>query len=127
MRFYRGLVTDFWREQPGEKARLSAQAAGMLWDPTVSVEREERSRGSSGSRRTGASRSTSSRSSCSASPASSSSRAAFAVLAVALLAYNTLAAMVFVGNAATACRGTSCSRCSPAVALERLWLRLRTR
>jgi hypothetical protein len=35
MRFYRGLVVDFWREQPGEKGRLAAQAAGMLWDPRV--------------------------------------------------------------------------------------------
>ena len=37
MRYYRGLVTDFWREQPGEKARLSAQAAGMLWDPRTTA------------------------------------------------------------------------------------------
>ena len=38
MRFYRGLVTDFWREHPGEKARLSLQAIGMLWNPTVTVD-----------------------------------------------------------------------------------------
>ncbi|HWH06368.1 MAG TPA: glycosyltransferase family 39 protein [Gaiellaceae bacterium] len=33
MSFYRERVFDFWREQPGEKARLSAQAVGMLWNP----------------------------------------------------------------------------------------------
>jgi hypothetical protein len=35
MRFYRRLVFDFWRDHPDEKARLTAQAAGMLWDPRV--------------------------------------------------------------------------------------------
>lgn len=33
MRFYQRLVLDFWQEEPGEKARLSAQAAEMLWSP----------------------------------------------------------------------------------------------
>ena len=33
VRFYRGLVRDFWREHPGEKARLAGQASEMLWDP----------------------------------------------------------------------------------------------
>ena len=33
MRFYQRRVLDFWRDEPGEKARLSAQAAGMLWSP----------------------------------------------------------------------------------------------
>jgi hypothetical protein len=37
-RYYRELVLDFWREQPGEKARLSAQAVRMLWSPTFSVD-----------------------------------------------------------------------------------------
>ena len=35
MRLYRALVIDFWREHPGEKARLAAQATRMLWDPRV--------------------------------------------------------------------------------------------
>jgi 4-amino-4-deoxy-L-arabinose transferase-like glycosyltransferase len=38
MRFYRGEVLHFWRTQPGEKAKLSAQAAWMLWSPSVTVE-----------------------------------------------------------------------------------------
>jgi 4-amino-4-deoxy-L-arabinose transferase-like glycosyltransferase len=33
MRVYRHLVLDFWRDHPGEKARLAGQASGMLWDP----------------------------------------------------------------------------------------------
>ena len=33
MRFYRHLVFEFWRDHPGEKAKLAAQAAGMLWSP----------------------------------------------------------------------------------------------
>ena len=38
MRFYRDEVIDFWRDQPGEKARLAAQAVGMLWRPTFTTE-----------------------------------------------------------------------------------------
>ena len=37
MRFYRNQVTTFWREHPGEKARLSVQAIGMLWRPSFTV------------------------------------------------------------------------------------------
>lgn len=46
MRLYRDEVLDFWRDRPGEKARLAAQAAGMLWRPTFTVTAE----GDSGSR-----------------------------------------------------------------------------
>jgi 4-amino-4-deoxy-L-arabinose transferase-like glycosyltransferase len=44
-RYYRELVFDFWREQPGEKARLSAQAVRMLWSPTFSVDSDDEGRG----------------------------------------------------------------------------------
>jgi hypothetical protein len=44
-RYYRELVFDFWREQPGEKARLSAQAVRMLWSPTFSVDSADAGRG----------------------------------------------------------------------------------
>lgn len=37
MRFYQGEVVAFWRAEPGEKARLAVQAAGMLWSPVVTV------------------------------------------------------------------------------------------
>jgi len=35
--FYRDVVLDFWRDHPGEKARLAVQAVGMLWSPFLSV------------------------------------------------------------------------------------------
>jgi hypothetical protein len=41
MRFYQDEVKRFWREQPGEKARLSAQAVWMLWSPLLSVEADD--------------------------------------------------------------------------------------
>ena len=33
MRLYRNKVLVFWRDHPGEKAKLAGQAARMLWDP----------------------------------------------------------------------------------------------
>jgi hypothetical protein len=33
MRLYRRLVWEYWRDHPGGKARLAAQAAGMFWSP----------------------------------------------------------------------------------------------
>jgi 4-amino-4-deoxy-L-arabinose transferase-like glycosyltransferase len=44
-RYYRELVFDFWREEPGEKARLSAQAVRMLWSPTFSVDSDDSEQG----------------------------------------------------------------------------------
>jgi len=38
MRFYRSKVLHFWRTQPGEKLKLSAQAVWMLWRPTPTDE-----------------------------------------------------------------------------------------
>ena len=35
MRLFRDEVVDFWREHPGEKARLAGQAARLLWQPNV--------------------------------------------------------------------------------------------
>jgi 4-amino-4-deoxy-L-arabinose transferase-like glycosyltransferase len=44
-RYYRELVFDFWREEPGEKGRLAAQAVRMLWSPTFSVDSNDSGRG----------------------------------------------------------------------------------
>jgi hypothetical protein len=33
MRVYRHLVFQFWRDHPGEKAKLAGQATEMLWNP----------------------------------------------------------------------------------------------
>jgi 4-amino-4-deoxy-L-arabinose transferase-like glycosyltransferase len=38
MRLYQHETTSFWREHPGEKARLAVQATRMLWSPVVTVE-----------------------------------------------------------------------------------------
>jgi len=35
MRFFRQKVFEFWRDHPGEKARLAAQATHLLWQPNV--------------------------------------------------------------------------------------------
>ena len=35
MRFYRSEVLEFWRDHPGEKAKLAGQASLMLWSPKV--------------------------------------------------------------------------------------------
>jgi 4-amino-4-deoxy-L-arabinose transferase-like glycosyltransferase len=95
MRYYRGLVTDFWREHPGEKARLALQSTRLLWDPRV--------RGREGSG--GARESLRTWSALYFAPlflvgaiGLALVRRDLAVLALALLAYGTLAAMVFVGT-----------------------------
>jgi 4-amino-4-deoxy-L-arabinose transferase-like glycosyltransferase len=44
MRLYRDEVLDFWRDHPGEKARLAAQAVGMLWRPTFTVDSDAEAR-----------------------------------------------------------------------------------
>jgi 4-amino-4-deoxy-L-arabinose transferase-like glycosyltransferase len=125
MRFYRGLVTDFWREHPGEKGKLAVQAAGMLWSPTFTVEREERSQGLVGVGKDvgepvymvalyGL-----------AAVGLFLVRRPFAVLAVALLAYNTLAAMVFAGNVRYRVPWDFLLALLAAAALERAWRRRR--
>ena len=49
---YRREVTHFWRTQPGEKARLAAQAVGMLWSPVFTVESDRIEGGPRGFART---------------------------------------------------------------------------
>jgi hypothetical protein len=125
MRFYRGLVTDFWREHPGEKGKLAAQAAGMLWNPTFTVEREERSRGLIGVAKDWGEPVYMSVIYVLAAVGIFLVSRSFAVLALALLAYNTLAAMVFVGNVRYRVPWDFLLALLAAVALERLWLRVR--
>jgi len=127
MRFYRGLVTDFWREQPGEKAKLAVQAAGMLWNPSFSVEREERSRGLVGVAKDWGEPIYMGAIYVLALAGIFLVSRGFAVLAVALLAYNTLAAMVFVGNVRYRVPWDFLLAVLAAIALERMWLRIRAR
>jgi len=42
--FYEHKVIDFWRQHPGEKARLAAQATWMLWQPTFTVATDDTKR-----------------------------------------------------------------------------------
>ena len=92
-------VLDFWREHPGEKARLDgaggADALGPAVDPRPSARR--RRAASSTTRAPGRCRSTWSRSTCSRAIGLFVVPRRFVVLSVALLAYKTLAALVFAG------------------------------
>jgi 4-amino-4-deoxy-L-arabinose transferase-like glycosyltransferase len=127
MRFYRDEVFDFWREQPGEKARLAAQAVRMLWSPTFSVEDDDAARG--GLAETG-------RqvveplyaltlyglavAGCFFAPRR------FLALALLLLAYNTLAATVFAGTVRYRAPFDFLLALLAAFALERAWHAIRT-
>jgi hypothetical protein len=98
MTFYQRRVWHFWRDEPGDKAKLMGQAVRMEWDPrpTRTVGRPGKGTGLDTARDW-------------AEPAYASLLFAlglaglalvprrFTVLALALLAYQTLAAMVFVG------------------------------
>ena len=127
MRFYRDEVFDFWREQPGEKARLAGQAVRMLWSPTFSVEDDDPARG--GLAETG-------RqvveplyalalyglavAGCFFAPRR------FLALALLLLAYNTLAATVFAGTVRYRAPFDFLLALLAAFALERAWHAIRT-
>ena len=98
MRFYQHKVTEFWREHPGEKAKLSLQAVRMLWGPVVTVESDTPATGAGGVARK------------LVEPAFVLSLYAFAligltrlprrylVLTLLLLGYGTVMAMVFAGT-----------------------------
>jgi 4-amino-4-deoxy-L-arabinose transferase-like glycosyltransferase len=97
MRLYRDEVVDFWREHPGEKARLAVQAARMLWSPVPRESDDSGSGAARWARRT-------------VEPAFVIALYLLAIvgffvapsrfvgLAVLMLAYDTLAAMVFAGS-----------------------------
>ena len=96
---YREEVFAFWRERPGEKARIAAQAVGMLWSPQAS---QTAGRSDPGGAVDLARRW--------AEPlwalpmfllavaGAALARRPFALLAVALLGYQTLVAAVFAGT-----------------------------
>ena len=99
MTFFQDKVFAFWRDHPGEKGKLAAQATGMLWDPrSFETDTAERTRGSLQAFIKGW-----------VVPlymiplyalsllGLAVVRRRLALLAVVLLAYDTLAAMVFAG------------------------------
>jgi hypothetical protein len=98
MRFYQDLAFDYWRDDPGGKAKLAVYSAKLLWQPTVLETTDRPGHGTHldvGRRLV--------------EPAYMIALyvlaavgvfivpRAFAVLAVLLLAYQTVAALAFVG------------------------------
>jgi 4-amino-4-deoxy-L-arabinose transferase-like glycosyltransferase len=126
--YYADEVVDFWRDQPGEKARLAGQAVRMLWQPTFTVEDDDEARGGLAE----AARQV-------VEPAFMLTLYALAlagaffvpgrVLALVLLleAYNTLAAMVFAGTVRYRAPYDFLLALLAAFALERAWEWMRAR
>jgi hypothetical protein len=126
MRMYRDEVLEFWRENPGEKARLAVQATRMLWNPIPSESDTSGSGAARTARRT-------------VEPVFMVVLYALAVaglfvaprhfvaLALLLLAYNTLAAMVFAGTARYRAPWDSLLALLAAFALAEIGERVRSR
>jgi 4-amino-4-deoxy-L-arabinose transferase-like glycosyltransferase len=126
MRLYRNEVLDFWREHPGEKARLMTQATRMLWSPVPSEADASGSGAARLARRT-------------VEPAFVIALYALAIaglfiaprrfvaLALILLAYSTLAAMVFAGTARYRVPWDFLLALLAACALAEVWQRIEQR
>jgi 4-amino-4-deoxy-L-arabinose transferase-like glycosyltransferase len=126
MRLYRDEVFDFWREHPGEKGRLAAQATRMLWSPVPSESDESGSWLARTARKT-------------VEPAYVLALYGLAVaglflapgrfvgLALLMLGYNTLAAMVFAGTARYRVPWDFLLALLASFALTALWERYRRR
>ena len=126
MRLYRKEVTGFWREHPGEKALLAAQAVRMLWNPVPAESDSSGSGLARQARRT-------------VEPAFMVGLYAlalaglffapryFVALVLLFLAYNTVAAMVFAGTARYRAPWDFLLALLAAFALREIWQRLRKR
>jgi 4-amino-4-deoxy-L-arabinose transferase-like glycosyltransferase len=98
MRLYRDEVLRFWRDHPGEKARLAAQAVRMLWSPVVTVEEDVPAGGLSGLARTVVEPVYFVVVAALALLGLARLRRRFLALTLLLLAYGTVMAMVFAGT-----------------------------
>lgn len=126
MRFYRGLVTDFWREHPGEKGKLALQATRMLWSPTESAGEDALARtGVAQTARTYVEPAYMTVLYALALGGAFLAGRRFVVLAVLLLGYQTAAAMVFAGTARYRTPWDFLLALLAAVALVHLWERRR--
>ena len=126
MRLYRDEVVDFWREEPGEKARLAGQAVRMLWNPIPTESDDSGSGLAREARRT-------------VEPLFMLVVYAlalgglflaprhFVALALLLLAYSTFAAMVFAGSVRYRTPWDFLLALLAAFSLAWLWERLRAR
>jgi 4-amino-4-deoxy-L-arabinose transferase-like glycosyltransferase len=93
-RYYQRRVRRFWRDHPGEKAKLAVQAVRMEWDPRTTASATESGQGAI--RDWAQPLYTSVLFALGLAGVALASRR-FAALALALLVYQTFAAMVFVG------------------------------
>ena len=92
-------MTEFWREHPGEKAKLAAQASGMLWNPFERAgESANDDEGLSGAARGWVEPLYMSALYLLALGGAFVAGRRFVVLATILLGYQTFAAMVFAGT-----------------------------
>jgi len=126
MGLYRHEVLRFWRKHPGEKALLAAQATRMLWSP---VPQESDATGSGIARHA---RRTIEPAFVVALYALAIlgvfvAPARFVALAAILLVYNTLAAMIFAGNARYRAPWDFLLALLAAFALEWAWARVQRR
>ncbi len=124
MRYYQRKVRKFWREHPGAKAKLAAQAVRMEWDPRPTKTATESGQGLARSW---------------VQPVYTSLLFAlglvglvlvprpFALLALLLLVYETVAAMVFVGATRYRISWDFLIAVLAAAALERGYARWRAR
>jgi 4-amino-4-deoxy-L-arabinose transferase-like glycosyltransferase len=124
MRYYQRKVRTFWREHPGAKAKLAAQAVRMEWDPRPTKTATESGQGLLRDL---------------VQPVYTSVLFAlgiaglfvvprfFAALALSLLAYETLAAMVFAGATRYRIAWDFLIAVLAAAAIERGWVRWRAR
>jgi hypothetical protein len=92
--YYQDRVWRFWREHPGEKAKLAGQAVWMEWDPRTTASATESGQGAI---RDWIQPFYTASLYALASVGIVVGRRPFVALALAVLVYQTLAAMVFVG------------------------------
>jgi 4-amino-4-deoxy-L-arabinose transferase-like glycosyltransferase len=126
MRLYREEVLEFWREHPGEKARLAIQATTMLWNPVPSESDESGSGLARSARRTVEPAFVVALYTLALAGLFLAPRR-FVALAIVLLAYNTFAAMIFAGTARYRAPWDFLLALLAAFALVALWERLRKR
>ena len=126
MELYRDEVVEFWREHPGEKAKLAGQATVMLWNPAERAGESAKSdTGFSDFGRTWIEPVYVSLLYVFALGGALVAGRRFVVLAVALLGYQTLAAMVFAGTPRYRSPWDFLLAVLAGIALVRLWERWR--
>lgn len=125
-RFYQRQVLRFWRDHPGEKAKLAAQATWLLWQPTFSVVTDDAGRkGIADTARRFVEPLYMIVVYALAIAGSFFAPRRFLALAVLLASYNTLMAMVFAGTVRYRVPWDFLLALLAAFAVERLWRRAR--